>query len=268
MVTMGNCLSPASPNWSALDYLEAWLLVRMPIFVLVAAVPAALYLSIFGSAADKILVFAAGFPLALIVARNATLYDGMRHVLFVVPPIFAIVFIAFGKLRVERKTKRLGQFGLIGAVVSLCCFAVDNITLFPYNYVYFNEAARNYARPEKFDLDYWGFSLKEATYKLNDQVSVQSEERYNYSAAPAPAHLVAPYADAKLRLVRSQALSAVKDYYQVSFTRGNTRPAANCRAVAKVQRYLVFAGKPLVLSFVARCSDAASVDSSVKSAPF
>jgi hypothetical protein len=47
--------------------------------------------------------------------------------------------------------------------------------------------------------------------------------------------------------------AALKDFYQVSSTRRNARPYHHCRVVDTVKRSLIFARKPLVLSFVARC---------------
>jgi hypothetical protein len=160
MVTMGECLAPSSPDWSTAAYLASWLVVRWPTLVLIAAVPATLYLLVVGSARDRWLVAALAIPVTLLLIRNATLYDGVRHVLFTVPPLFAVIFVSIGKLLATEQYRRVGQLGAILASLNIFFFVIDNMTLFPYNYVYFNELARKQAKASSFDLDYWGFYLK------------------------------------------------------------------------------------------------------------
>jgi hypothetical protein len=255
MVTMGECLAPSSPDWSTAAYLASWLVVRWPTLVLIAAVPATLYLLVVGSARDRWLVAAVAIPMTLLLIRNATLYDGVRHVLFTVPPLIAVIFVSIGKLLATEQYRRVGQLGAILASLNIFFFVIDNITLFPYNYVYFNELARKQANASSFDLDYWGFSLKEAAYMLNERVSAKSG-KIRYAAWPS--HLVEPFTAANLHRVgqaraKTTGPVALKDFYQVSSTRRNARPYHHCRVVDTVKRSLIFAREPLVLSFVARC---------------
>jgi hypothetical protein len=255
MTTFGECLSPTSPDWSVAAYLAPWLLVQLPTLIIVAVLPAVFYLVVVGGERERWLVAAAGFPLTLLIIRNSTLYDGTRHILFVLPAIFAVVFVGIGKLLLTENYRTLGQVGVVLAAINMVFFSIDNVTLFPYNYAYFNELSRGQARANRFDLDYWGFSLKEAAYLLNERVSAKPG-KILYSGSPS--HLIEPFTAANLRRVsRQQAKasgpSALRGFYQVTSTRRNTRPYHHCHVVATVERNLLFAPEPLELAFVAEC---------------
>jgi hypothetical protein len=138
------------------------------------------------------------------------------------------------------------------AVVNLGFFLVDNVALFPYNYVYFNELSREYARPDKFDLDYWGFSLKEAVHKLNAIDTKKEPILY----VPSVAHLVTPFAGGHLKSVKTEELGTLDTYYEVLLTRYNRQPGDNCKRIAEVKRELLFAERPLELAVVTECKNA------------
>ena len=43
------------------------------------------------------------------------------------------------------------------------------ITLQPYQYVWFNEVARFFANEKNYEIDFWGYSMREATIHARDR---------------------------------------------------------------------------------------------------
>ena len=100
-------------------------------------------------------------PLLTFVVLRPTLYDNFRQTFFIVPPIFFMTGLAFEQVR-----KPLLQGLLIAFVVlpGLIAFA----RLHPYEYVYYNQfvgGAKGVV--DRFELDYWGTSYREAAREAN-----------------------------------------------------------------------------------------------------
>lgn len=106
-------------------------------------------------------------PVIYVMWKKPTLYNGWRHFYFLYSLccLFALFFVAYCR---EWLRKREGKIRTAG----LCClWAVTAAGFFstvlwigrnhPYDYVYFNELAREWALP-RFDKDYWGVSEKDA----------------------------------------------------------------------------------------------------------
>jgi hypothetical protein len=96
-------------------------------------------------------------PLGFIIVRHSTLYDGVRHVLFVIPMLAAIA--AAGFLRLAPLARRVP---LIAAAVSgvYLGFSVWTLAvLHPLEYIAMNALAGGVAGAhERFDLDYWAIA--------------------------------------------------------------------------------------------------------------
>jgi len=121
-----------------------------------------------------VVVFAAAFPLLYIVSKDPVLYDGMRHILFTLPPLVATSALAFEWcLRgvTSRCSSRAALILQMGLGVAVLITVAEMILLHPYQYVYFNQVSGGlpaaYARDET---DYWGLSHKEAGDWLNEYV--------------------------------------------------------------------------------------------------
>jgi hypothetical protein len=106
----------------------------------------------------------AGAPVLWVVARHTPLYNGYRHLLFVVPTLAVLAGLAITGFFGTR-TPRVGKAAatvLLGA--SLVLTVVDMVQLHPFQYVYFNRLfAGGLARAaDGYDTDYWGASYREA----------------------------------------------------------------------------------------------------------
>ena len=117
------------------------------------------------TAADvTMLVLAVLFPIGVASLLGATVYDGMRHFIFVLPPLAVLGGVGLSEF-LHRWSGRSIRVG-VGVVVALglAYVIIDMIALHPYQSVYFNHAlvgglpgARG-----RFETDYWGNSYREA----------------------------------------------------------------------------------------------------------
>ena len=102
-------------------------------------------------------------PLFAILIVRPVLYDGFRHVLFIVPLLCMVLY--FGFAIVLREAGRVARVLLIGLAAACWVQSVAAmVRLHPYEYVYYNPLVD----PHGFELDYWGTSFREVAEQLND----------------------------------------------------------------------------------------------------
>jgi hypothetical protein len=112
-------------------------------------------------------------PLSTAASRGIIQYDGIRHFLFVVPPIAAL-FAASVVITLGGPWPRRLKCGLLAAGLGLGALtAWDMRALHPYEYVYFNRTvggglARAAAR---YETDYLGMSYREGVRWVFDEVA-------------------------------------------------------------------------------------------------
>ncbi len=104
-------------------------------------------------------------PIAVVIVTRPILYDGFRHLLFILPPL--AVTAAWGGLLVLQHWRWLGIALAAVVLVGLTTTVSTLIRLHPYEYVYFNRLVGGPAGAAgQFELDYWGASLREAAHVL------------------------------------------------------------------------------------------------------
>lgn len=93
------------------------------------------------------------------VLRNSDLYNGLRQLLFATPAW--AVLVALGCARVLGWAREKGRVRVVGAVtlVALAAPVLDQVTLFPYQYTYYNVAMD--ATGIRVPSDYWRVSAPE-----------------------------------------------------------------------------------------------------------
>lgn len=125
-------------------------------------------------AAMLIVVLAALFPIALTVALRPAMYNGIRHFLFVVPPMAALAGLAGGYIvRHLGRWQPIAGLAAVALIAAACVPPVAAMTrLHPYEYVHFNTlAGGTRAARGRYMLDYWGLSFKQATEALRDKLA-------------------------------------------------------------------------------------------------
>jgi hypothetical protein len=110
------------------------------------------------------LAFVVLFPIATAIALRSTLYDGVRHLLFVIPPlaVLAAAGIESGlRPHVPRAVRALiASAAILTAVLTIR----EMVVLHPYQSIYFNRlfAGGLPGANGRFETDYWGNSYREA----------------------------------------------------------------------------------------------------------
>jgi hypothetical protein len=117
-------------------------------------------------------------PLAVAVTMRPAMYNGIRHFLFVLPPLAVVGGLA-GAWIAER-VARLGRgpltaVGLLFAA-GIAAPVAGMVRLHPYEYVWFNHLAGDVrAAQPRYMLDYWGLALKQAGEALRQELAARGE---------------------------------------------------------------------------------------------
>ena len=124
------------------------------------------------------LTLAATLPLAIAMVKRPALYNGIRHFIFVVPPMAVLAGVAFSRLIDWLRVNHRGAQAAAVAVFSfgLMLPAAEMIRLHPYQYTHFNYIAGTVRYADNFFmLDYWGLALKQASDALREEIDVRQE---------------------------------------------------------------------------------------------
>ena len=157
-------------------YIPAWLGAQLPLLTLLAVLGGLAVLTIrfvrrgnpFGAGATIALVpiglQAVVLPAATFLG-GAVIYDGLRHLLFMIPALLAIPAIAVAALA-QRRSERLRVVLPVGLVVIVAASLFASIRWAPYAYAFVNPVAGIDKDGRTWDLDYWGVSAKEGVERL------------------------------------------------------------------------------------------------------
>ncbi|QIG98711.1 MULTISPECIES: glycosyltransferase family 39 protein [unclassified Bradyrhizobium] len=124
------------------------------------------------------LTLAATLPLVIAMVKRPALYNGIRHFIFVIPPMAVLAGVAFA-----RGMDWLGENRRAWQPAALAVFAFglllplsEMIRLHPYQYTHFNHIAGTVRTADNFFmLDYWGLALKQASDGLREQLAERQE---------------------------------------------------------------------------------------------
>jgi len=113
-------------------------------------------------------------PIALTVVLKPAMYNGIRHFVFVTPPLAALGGFA-GAWIIERVGRRGPALAGLAAAAIAACFILpikDMVRLHPYQYTYFNWLAGGVqANDDRYMLDYWGLAFKQAGQELRAKLT-------------------------------------------------------------------------------------------------
>jgi len=124
------------------------------------------------------LTLAATLPLAVAMVKRPALYNGIRHFVFVIPPMAVLAGTAFAQaMNWLKENRRSWQ----PAAVAVFAFGLllplsEMIRLHPYEYTHFNHIAGTVRSADNlFMLDYWGLALKQASDGLREELVERQE---------------------------------------------------------------------------------------------
>jgi len=168
----GALVSVPDMPWSYLPTLFALQLPEVLLGLLVAGVVGALMALTQSDVPGRrralllMLTAAATLPLVIAMVKRPALYNGIRHFIFVIPPMTVLAGTAFA-----RGMGWLGDNRRSWQPVALAVFAFglllplgEMVRLHPYQYTHFNYIAGTVRTADsRFMLDYWGLALKQAS---------------------------------------------------------------------------------------------------------
>ena len=124
------------------------------------------------------LTLAATLPILIAIVKRPALYNGIRHFIFVIPPMTIIAGVAFEwVMRWLRDNRRSWQPAVLAVLIfGLLLPLGEMIRLHPYQYTHFNHIAGTVrAADDRFMLDYWGLAFKQASDELREQLDEKEE---------------------------------------------------------------------------------------------
>lgn len=182
-------------------YVPIYILIKLPLLMLTGALLAmafAAFAAIAGNGMDRrarnevaMVSFAAVFPVLCEVVAHGPAFCGLRHFLFVLPPIAILAGIGLDRVvaRLSAVRRQLGVAALAIIVVGFGWNAVTLVRLHPYEYLVFNPlvgglegASRRYA------MDYWFTIMPEAVdgleaYLDRTEPAASRDPKRSYSVA-------------------------------------------------------------------------------------
>ena len=126
-------------------------------------------------------------PIFIQVLLRSTLYNNFRQLLFITPPIFIFAGIGLQKVTGYMQT-RMFRIMVLSAFILPGLISIWK--LHPYQYVYYNTLVGGVAGAfERFEMDYWCTSYRQAIEYVNDVAPPRSKVGVHWFP-----HLVSPYA--------------------------------------------------------------------------
>jgi hypothetical protein len=210
------------------------------------------------------------------VAKNSDLYNGLRQLLFASPAWAVLVTLGIAHLLAWARVR--GRTGLVGGLATLALLApvVDQATLFPYQYSYFNVALD--ATGAHAQTDYWRTSVPELLPAIpTDGQVVCGPTRSTQLGAPAGSDEARGVGGSAMQAGRYSSDSSVDcrtdplgplapvwlaealpyddvlphDEFYVVIDRDHALPS-NCTRLAAVTRHRHW--REVAMTYVARCS--------------
>ncbi len=180
----GALVSVPDMPWSYLPTLFALQLPEVLLVLCVAGVVGSLMSLSRGDISGRrktvllMLTLAATLPLVIAMVKRPALYNGIRHFIFVIPPMTVLAGLAFASGMDWLKQNRRGWQPTAIAVFAfgLLLPLAEMIRLHPYQYTHFNHIAGTVrGADDLFMLDYWGLALKQASDGLHEELDQRQE---------------------------------------------------------------------------------------------
>lgn len=140
-------------------YAPWWLLISTPPVVIAGATLALFRLQRRGTEARvrTALCGAAALPVLLVILKGTTLYDGIRHLLFIYPTIVVLAASGWTAWLSQRKYRWLRGAAAVLLAAGLVEVIVFDVRFHPNQGVYFNQLVGGPRGAfAKYDMDYWG----------------------------------------------------------------------------------------------------------------
>jgi len=168
------------PRW----YVPAYLLIRLPLMLLGTVALAVLFVSVprfsrtitpaWSRRAIVLLVFSAAFPIVAHVVDHGPAFSGLRHFIFVIPPMAVLAGIGCDGLLTRLAMWRPPVAAVAGtAVVAMLLWnAITLVRLHPHEYLFYNSLVGGLeGATGRYDTDYWVNMMPEAVRALDSYLT-------------------------------------------------------------------------------------------------
>jgi hypothetical protein len=120
-----------------------------------------------------LIAFAALLPLAVTVLARPAMYNGIRHFVFVLPPLAILGGLAGSWLLERARPRRLiAALAVALFVIGVASPVIEMARLHPYEYTHFNWIAGGVkGARDRYMLDYWALSFKQASLGLKAKIA-------------------------------------------------------------------------------------------------
>jgi hypothetical protein len=180
------------PRW----YVPAYLLIKLPLITFTGAALALMFATVSGLTRKRfmgrmpreigLLAFTAVFPVLCHVIGHGPAFTGMRHFLFVVPPIAALAGVGYDLLIAgAARWRPAAAVGLgVATAAALLWNAGVLVRLHPYEYLYYNPIVGGLkGAAGRYDTDYWVNMMPEAVHDLEAYLA-RTERRTGARGTP------------------------------------------------------------------------------------
>jgi tetratricopeptide (TPR) repeat protein len=151
-----------------INYIPVWIWISVPVFINLGII-------MIGFVYHKkireninliiysLLIFYTIFPILFIIGKGSNIYNGIRHLLFIFPPLIALTTIAWNQFILAWKNSIFKYTIILILSISMFQPLIWSIKAHPYQAMYFSPlTGGNIAIFGNYETDYWGISTKEA----------------------------------------------------------------------------------------------------------
>ena len=159
-LTLGECMKAKNLPSS---YIFIWLFFKLPLIALIGIVffpivEKKLFNNDLNSIYYTSLLITIVTILLIMILRNVSLYDEIRHLMFLIP---LILIISLYNIFIYKK-----KIFLVLTLLTCVFFIFENISLKKYQYTWLNSFAKFTKIEKNFEVDYWGVSNKNLQKKI------------------------------------------------------------------------------------------------------
>ena len=232
-------------------YIPTWIAISVPVVVLVfAAASIPLIATVKRETALRVAFvwLTILVPVASAVVSRPILYDGMRHLLFVIPPLAALAGFAAARLWEAARSRRLLAFAFVAAIAAGLWDPLRfEIANHPFQMTYFNPLVGGVRGAfGRFDIDYWANTYGAAIRWL--EKNVPGDGPIRVTGVKHPTRDVVPTYEEESARIRFAGVYKPPDAdVSIEMTFGNAEAIAKVLATGYVLHVVSVDGIPLCL---------------------
>lgn len=166
-----------------LSYVPTWIWISIPLYLnLGILILGLVFFKTFRKKLNiliySLLIFFTFFPVVYIMLKGSNIYNGIRHLLFIFPPLIVISTIAWYQVLKYLKPTNFYYASLLILIGSMAQPLIWSIKAHPYEAMYFSPlVGGNNAVFANYETDYWGISTKEAVEWIAENTIEERKEK-------------------------------------------------------------------------------------------